>query len=269
MNSCVPIDQPSLMIPRPLRCALRQLPAALWRRWAQALAVGRKGQPLADREVLRVGCSRYYFKERFLPPPLPPPDNRRRILIVCPYPPAPPVHGGAVRMLNLIKNLSRDNVVDVLSFLVVRWVSLQDPLGRFAPDKPRLPGQRYPGLGLGRVVFERLLAWATAWGKDGLLNLPEYFHNAVFYSAMFRFLAPARQGRFEALRRDLAGLHVAEASAAVEAGRVREQPGNRSLRWEPGEMAAPIAAGLRDYLDSEEYAKAVAAASAAVSYRLA
>jgi GNAT superfamily N-acetyltransferase len=159
--------------------------------------------------------------------------------------------------------------LDVLSFLVVRWVSLQDPLGRFAPDKPRLPGQRYPGLGLGRVVFERLLAWATAWGKDGLLNLPEYFHNAVFYSAMFRFLAPARQGRFEALRRDLAGLHVAEASAAVEAGRVREQPGNRSLRWEPGEMAAPIAAGLRDYLDSEEYAKAVAAASAAVGYRLA
>lgn len=44
-------------------------------------------------------------------------------------------------------------------------------------------------------------AWAASWHKDGLLNLPEYYHNAVFYSAIFRFIAPVRQGRFEALQR--------------------------------------------------------------------
>jgi hypothetical protein len=90
----------------------------------------------------------------------------------------------------------------------------------------------------------------------------------VFYSSLFRFLSPLRQGRFEALRRDLASLHVAQASAAVEESHVVEEPGGRRYRWEPGEMVAPITDGLRAYLESEDYARAAATASAAVRYRL-
>jgi GNAT superfamily N-acetyltransferase len=158
--------------------------------------------------------------------------------------------------------------LDVLSFLVVHWAALQNPRGRFTSAKPRLPGQLYPGLGLGKRLYDRLLAWARDFGKDGLMNLPEYFHNAVLYSSLFRFLSPARQGRFEALRRDLASLHVAAASAAVKEGRVFEQSSGTAFRWEPGEMVAPINERLRAYLDSEEYARATAAASAALRFRL-
>lgn len=147
--------------------------------------------------------------------------------------------------------------LEVLSVLTVHWLSLQNPRARFTAAKPRLPGQVYPGLGLGRRVFERLYLWAQTWGKDGLVNLPEYFHNAVFYSAMFHFLSPDRQGRFEALRRDLGRLHVAVASAAVAEGRVIDLRSGEPFAWEPAEMIAPLGEPLKHYLCSADYSQAV------------
>jgi hypothetical protein len=49
--------------------------------------------------------------------------------------------------------------------LAVRWLALQDPRGRFTPERPRLPGQRYPGLGLGKRLYERLMVWAKSGGR--------------------------------------------------------------------------------------------------------
>ncbi|MGE0453079.1 MAG: hypothetical protein AB7O37_02140 [Vicinamibacteria bacterium] len=158
--------------------------------------------------------------------------------------------------------------LDVVSFLCIHWLALQDPTAAFTPERPQLPGQSHPGLGLARPLILRLLKWATDWGKDGLLNLPEYFHNAVFYSEIFRFLHPRQQGRFEALRRDLAGLHVAAASFAIDAGRVVSEPAGEPLRWEPGEMVAPLTGRLRRAFDSDDYAAAVGEAKHAARFRL-
>jgi len=158
--------------------------------------------------------------------------------------------------------------VDVLSFLSIHWLSLQDPARGFTPDRPRLPGQRHPGLGLVRPLIRRLLHWGTEWGKDGLLNLPEYYHNAVFYSAIFKFVDPVRQGRFEALQRDLKLVHVAQASSAVEQGRVVEEPWGAPLQWEPGEMITPLLEPVRLCLESREYLSAVARARDGVRFRL-
>jgi len=162
----------------------------------------------------------------------------------------------------------RECGVDVLSFLSIHWLWLQDPSRGFTPDRPRLPGQRHPGLGLVRPLIRRVLDWASEWGKDGLLNLPEYYHNAVFYSAIFQFIDPVRQGRFEALQRDLELVHVAEASAAVEQGRVVEEPWGARLQWEPGEMITPLSGPARRCLESREYQTAVARARDGVRFRL-
>lgn len=164
--------------------------------------------------------------------------------------------------------LARRHGLDVLSLLTIRWLALQHPRGRFTRERPRLPGQRFPGLGLTRPVVLRLLHWANAWGKDGLANVPEYYHNALFYSAIFRFSSPARQGRFEALRRDLAGLSVAQASAAVEKGRVLEEPRGLPFAWPPGEMLSPLTKPLQAYFDSADYAAAAAESRGAVRFRL-
>jgi hypothetical protein len=155
---------------------------------------------------------------------------------------------------------------DVLSVLSIHWLSMQDPGAPFTPERPRLPGQVHPGLGLARTLILRLHGWAQAWGKDALVNHPEYYHNAVFYSALYRFLSPARQGRFEALRRDLAALSVAEAAWSVERGRVLEEPGGRPFRWEPGAMIAGLTESSRTDLEGESYARGVAAARAACRF---
>lgn len=158
--------------------------------------------------------------------------------------------------------------LDVLSFLGVQWLALQHPRGSFTAERPRLPGQRYPGLGIGKRLFQLLTSWSAAWGKDALLNFPEYFHNARFYAPPFCFLSPREQGRFEGLCRDLAGLHVAEASAALEVGRVVDAATGRTESWEPGEMVMPLTPRVRRALDSTPWRDAVAAAAQSARFRI-
>lgn len=163
--------------------------------------------------------------------------------------------------------LAREKGLDVLSFLAVHWLSLQHPLAHFTAERSRLPGQTYPSLRLGRQLMARVVAWAEAWGKDGLVNFPEYFHNALFYSEIFHFLSPIRQGRFEALARDLAPLGVARASWALEEEGVVEEPDGRPVAWESGEMAAPLTLRLKAYLASPEYRRAAATAREACHFK--
>ena len=163
----------------------------------------------------------------------------------------------------------RSSGLEVLSVLVVGWLSLQDPRAVFTRERPRLPGQTHPGLGLGRQLYSRVLGWAAAWGKDGLVNVPAFFHNAKFYAPPFAFLSPREQGRFEALCRDLAGHPIAEASAALEAGRVLDVATGEPVTWSPGDMLAALSPPLRAYLATPEYARAVAAAREAHRFRLA
>jgi hypothetical protein len=176
----------------------------------------------------------------------------------------------------------RQGGLEILSFLAVHWLALQDPRARFTRERPRLPGQRYPGLGLGRRLYALLLGWAASWGKDGLLAFPEYFHNAWLYAAPrqragaegpplppFRFLSPERQGLFEALARDFAHQPLAAASAALAAGRVREAGSGEPVRWEAAELVVPLTTGLRAYLDSRDYRRAADAARDAVRFTLA
>jgi hypothetical protein len=157
----------------------------------------------------------------------------------------------------------------VLSVLSIHWLSMQDPRGSFTPERPRLPGQRYPGLGLTRELIQRIHQWAAAWGKDALVNFPEYFHNAIFYSAAYRFASPVREGRFQALRRDLASLSVAVASRAVDAGRVVDAGTGRAFAWETGEMLSPLTERAHDCVESERYTSAVQEAREQVRFRLA
>jgi len=164
--------------------------------------------------------------------------------------------------------LLRERGVEVLYLLAVRWLSLQDPRAAFTASRPALPGQTSPGLGVGQRLFARLSAWAHDWGKDALVNYPAYYHNAVFYSRVFRFLSPRRQGRMDALRRDLAPLSVAEASWAVDEGRVSEAPGGKPLRWRAAEMMAPVGRALTAYFRSPEYAAAAALARDGVRFRV-
>lgn len=158
--------------------------------------------------------------------------------------------------------------LEVFSLLTVRGLVMQDPRGVFPADRPRLPGQDHPGLGLFSRLLGRLHQWAEDWGKDGLLAFPPHYHVAVMASRSLRFVSAARQGRFDALRRDLAGHPLADASRAAGASGVVDQAG-APFPWEPAEMVAPLAHDLRHYVESEDYEKALESAREGARFRLA
>jgi len=119
--------------------------------------------------------------------------------------------------------------------LYVHWMSLRHPRAQFSPLRPRLPGQEVPGLGLARELGELLAAMARRLDLAGVVFRPAHFHTAFAARRHFAFVDAARQGRFEALVRDLAPLPLLAATEAVSEGRVLL--GDAPYAWEADEMA--------------------------------
>ncbi len=119
--------------------------------------------------------------------------------------------------------------------LFVHWLSLRNPRAGFSEKRPRLPGQEVPGLGLAREIGTILARMAVRLGLGGVAFRPAYFHTAYAARHQFAFVDPARQGRFEALVRDLAHFSLLEATVAVDEGRVSMD--GKPYAWEADEMA--------------------------------
>lgn len=119
--------------------------------------------------------------------------------------------------------------------LYVHWLTLRHPRARFSEKRPALPGQDVPGLGLGREAGEMLAIMALRLGLAAVVYRPAHYHTAFPARHYFTFVDPERQGRFEALVRDLSHLSLVEATRALEEGRVLVD--GRSYRWEADQMA--------------------------------
>jgi hypothetical protein len=147
---------------------------------------------------------------------------------------------------------------DRLDMLNVRWIALQDPLGEFSERRPRLPGQRFPGTGMGREAYETLIGEASRSGRDGIVNFPEHFHNAFLYKN-FQFLNPDREGWFRKLQRDLAqdidAKGLAPVSWAVYLGFLTCD--GQPVRWEPRRQVFALSERLKGYFKSREFRAAV------------
>ncbi len=150
--------------------------------------------------------------------------------------------------------------------LIWDWLSHQHPLGRFTPERPPLPGQEFPGLGIFRPSLELMLTWVKKLELDAIVNIPEYFHNAVLYSSAFHFITPELQGRLEALKRDLLPRGLTAASWALSEERVMDGDG-KVVRWAPAEQIYAVQGQVAEYFSSNEYRGAVERAAASQSYR--
>jgi acetoin utilization deacetylase AcuC-like enzyme len=119
--------------------------------------------------------------------------------------------------------------------LYVHWLSLRNPRAQFSDRRPRLPGQDVPGLGLAREAGSMLARMAVRLGLGGVVFRPAHYHNAYAARHEFAFIDPERQGRFEALVRDLAGVPLREATLAISDGRALLN--GAPYIWEADEMA--------------------------------
>jgi hypothetical protein len=118
--------------------------------------------------------------------------------------------------------------------LYVHWLTLRNPRGKFSGSRPRLPGQEEPGLGMAREAGLLLSKTAERLQLSGIAFRPAWMHTAYAARSAMRFVDPARQGRFEALLRDMAHVPLLELTLAVAEGRVTMN-GER-YTWEAHEM---------------------------------
>lgn len=144
--------------------------------------------------------------------------------------------------------------------LVMEWLKLQQPGRAFSPERPRLPGQDYPGLGISRQVL-RILSFACRRMKlTGVLSIPEHFHNAQIYSVAAYFFDPQVEGLRRALERDLMADHgLAKTSWAVDQGCVLMN--GEKFTWPISEQLAVFHSRLKNCFASDEYLQAVSTAA--------
>jgi len=118
--------------------------------------------------------------------------------------------------------------------LYIHWLSLRNPRAQFSERRPRLPGQEVPGLGLARESGTMLALMALRLGLAGVVFRPAHFHSAYSARHHFAFVDPGRQGRWEALLRDLGHRPLLEVTTAVSEGRVLMN--GQPYTWEADEM---------------------------------
>jgi acetoin utilization deacetylase AcuC-like enzyme len=118
--------------------------------------------------------------------------------------------------------------------LYVHWFSLRHPRAHFSEKRPQLPGQEVPGLGLALEAGTMMARMAVRLGLGGVAFRPSNYHVAYTSRQGFAFVEPDRQGRFEALVRDLSAYPLAVATQLVAGGKVHLD--GHPYEWEADEM---------------------------------
>jgi hypothetical protein len=142
------------------------------------------------------------------------------------------------------------------TLLFVEWLTLQNPLLEFGPERPALPGQKYPGLKLGKKIQDifTYLAWIN--NSDGIMEFPCYFHNALLFMRMFRFLRPEKRAEVIAIRKAFRDIPFHKLAWIVHLNCLRDGDGN-VYEWKAEEQIYPMNKSLKHYFYSKEYKEKV------------
>jgi hypothetical protein len=148
-----------------------------------------------------------------------------------------------------------------LSMLLIEWLALQDPRSPFSDERPRLPGQAYPGLGGLKNMQSLLYDFGKASGKDAIIDIPEYYHAAVIYTRLYSeiyslaysFFSPIDSGQLQAMIRDFKGVPLADVSFAVTFDCLCNAHTGEPAYWKPSEEIYPISRKLHRYFNLKQY----------------
>ena len=141
--------------------------------------------------------------------------------------------------------------------IAVEWLTLQNPKLAFTAERPRLPGQTFPGLGGIQYVITLMEMFAVDLGIEAIVDVPENFHAAVMYSKRFKFMDPAREGMLRGVLRDLGSYALNDLSWGFITGTIRNTRTGKPVMFGPSEQVLPLAESLSRYFASREYLKRV------------
>ena len=155
-------------------------------------------------------------------------------------------------VFHLKKKLTLDVPVSECNFLFLEWLTLQNPLLNFSGEKSPLPGQKHPGLGLGKKVMDIFIHLARITRKDGIIAFPAYFHNALLFSRYLYFINPEKIGEVQAIRETFPGVTFKQLAWIVHLNCMRDNKG-KEYEWRAEEEVYPLNKDLKRYFDSKEY----------------
>jgi len=152
--------------------------------------------------------------------------------------------------------LAETTAHSAFKMLFLEWLTLQNPLLAFTPERPALPGQKYPGLKLGKKILDifAYLAWINK--DDGIMAFPCYFHNALLFMRLFRFLRPEKRGEILAIRKTFRDIPFHKLAWVVHLNCLKDGEG-RVYEWKAEEQIYPMNKSLKHYFVSKEYKEKV------------
>jgi len=136
----------------------------------------------------------------------------------------------------VLETVLRKRMIQGKKVLFINWLTLRHPVGTFTRERPKLPNQEVPGLGMTKeaiLLFEQI---SERLDLDGISMRPATMHVAKSAYPRYQFVDPAREGRFRAMIRDLSKLPLAVASHAVRDGRVLLN--GEPYQWEADDMVS-------------------------------
>ena len=135
----------------------------------------------------------------------------------------------------------------------IEWLSAKNPLKVFDDNKPQLPGQANPGLGVLSFCFKVLYLMAKLVLKDGFLDIPNHMHGAIMYSRKFKFFDPVHEGIIRAVVRDLKGYSLNDISWGMITETIIDLEKNKPAVYAPSVQIHYISRKMKKYFNSKKY----------------
>lgn len=144
------------------------------------------------------------------------------------------------------------------NLLQIEWLLLQNPRKTFNEVRPQLPGQIYPGLGIGDRMLQILIIMTRRLRLEGMINKPRYYHTAFMFTKDFIFTNPHNQAILFAINRDLLSSYKFHTVAwAAHYDCIINHKTGQTLVWDTDYLILPLEKYMIKYFHSREYQKAV------------
>jgi len=152
--------------------------------------------------------------------------------------------------------------------LSIEWLCLQNPDATFTAQRPQLPGQQFPGLGMASKSVELLMIAAWRLHLAGLLNTPQHYHNAFLYSKIFFYIDPVHQAMLTALARDTRKYPLHQVAWALEWQALMDEVSGEPFTWFAAKQVVPLNSELKKVFNSWDYRRHVQRLSKEFKFRL-
>jgi len=151
------------------------------------------------------------------------------------------------------KYFNKKTKITPYNMIVIEWLSAKNPIKQFDDEKPQLPGQTNPGLGVLKYCFEMMYLMAKEVFKDGFLDIPDHMHGALMYSKRFKFFDPAHEGIIRAMARDLKDYSLSDISWGAITETIIDLDTNKPAIYDPCEQIHYVSERMKKYFESKEY----------------